>query len=63
MSQTDRRSIAVFAINVVVLAIVGLAKLGVIPTTLPVAVALLAVAFGSLIWVALRAAPLGLLPT
>jgi len=58
--MTDSRSIAVFAINVVVLAIVGLAKLGIIPATLPVAMPLLAVAFGSLVWVAWRAAPLGM---
>jgi hypothetical protein len=59
--MTDRKSILVFALNVGVLAIVGLAELGVVPTTLPVALPLLAVAFVSLVWVGLRAAPLGIL--
>jgi hypothetical protein len=58
--MTDRKSIIVFALNVVVLAIVGLAEVGAVPTTLPVALPLLAVAFGSLVWVAWRAAPLGM---
>jgi len=58
--MSDRKSIVVFAINVVVLAIVGLAELGVVPISLPLAVGLLIVGFGSLIWVASRAAPLGM---